>query len=59
MNRMFFSALRIHNEYKYSYYDSLMIASALESGCLYLFSEDMADGQVINSRVTIRNVFLC
>ncbi|MCL2190283.1 MAG: PIN domain-containing protein [Defluviitaleaceae bacterium] len=52
-----FLALRIHNEYKYSYYDSLMIASALESGCNYLFSEDMSDGQIINSSITIKNVF--
>jgi len=52
-----FTAIRIHHEYKYSYYDSLIIASALESGCNYLFSEDMANGQVIDSSVTIKNIF--
>jgi len=49
-------ALRINKKYGYSYYDSLMIASALESGCTYLFSEDMSDGQVIENRLTIRNI---
>jgi predicted nucleic acid-binding protein len=34
-----------------------MVASALESGCEYLLSEDMADGQVIEGELTIRNIF--
>jgi predicted nucleic acid-binding protein len=41
---------------KYSYYDCLIIASTLETGCEYLFTEDMQDGQVIEGRV-IRNIF--
>jgi predicted nucleic acid-binding protein len=31
----------IKNKYHYSYYDSLIIASALESNCEFLLSEDM------------------
>jgi len=50
-------ALRIHAKYGYSYYDSLMIASALERDCNYLLSEDMADGQVIEGTLTIKNIF--
>ena len=50
-------ALRIHERYKYSYYDSLMIASALEHYCSYLLTEDMAHSQVIEGRLTIRNIF--
>ena len=50
-------ALGIHERYKYSYYDSLIIASALEHGCQFLLSEDMADGQVIDGRLTIKNIF--
>ena len=50
-------ALGIHEKYMYSYYDSLVIASALEHNCKYLFTEDMADGQVIESRLTIQNIF--
>ncbi len=40
-------ALSIHDRYGIAFYDSLIVASALESGCTYLFSEDMSDGQVI------------
>jgi predicted nucleic acid-binding protein len=50
-------ALFIHGKYDYSYYDSLMVASALESGCEYLLSEDMADGQIIEGTLTVRNIF--
>jgi predicted nucleic acid-binding protein len=50
-------ALFVHGKYAYSYYDSLMIASALENDCKYLLSEDFSDGQVIEDRLTIRNVF--
>jgi len=51
------SALNVHKKYKFSYYDSLIIASALECDCRYLFSEDMNDGQIINDRLTILNPF--
>ena len=51
------NALAIQARYGYSYYDSLIIASALEQNCQYLFSEDMADGQVIEGKLTIKNIF--
>ena len=50
-------ALEIHAQYEYSYYDSLMIASALERDCDYIFSEDLSDGQVIEETLTIKNIF--
>jgi predicted nucleic acid-binding protein len=49
-------ALRICQRYKYHIYDSLIIAAALESSCTVLYSEDMQDGQVIDS-LHIRNPF--
>jgi len=52
-----YKALDIHSRYGYSYYDSLIIASALESDCKYLLSEDMADNQVIEGCLTIKNIF--
>jgi predicted nucleic acid-binding protein len=52
-----FNALKVHKKYKYSYYDSLIIASALECECSYLFSEDMNDRQIIDDRFTIINPF--
>jgi predicted nucleic acid-binding protein len=50
-------ALELHEKYGYSYYDCLMIASALEAGCQYLLSEDMTDGQIIEGNLTIKNIF--
>ena len=51
------TALGYHEKYGYSYFDCLMLASAIESGCSYLLSEDMADGQKIESKLTIINIF--
>ena len=50
-------ALTIHEKYGYAYYDSLIIASALEHNCSYLLTEDMAEGQVLDRRLTIQNIF--
>ena len=50
-------ALKICARYKYSYYDSLVIYSALEAGCNFLFSEDMHDGQIIEGTLKIRNIY--
>jgi predicted nucleic acid-binding protein len=33
-----------------------MIASALEQDCKYLLSEDMQDGQIIEGKLTIKNI---
>jgi predicted nucleic acid-binding protein len=49
--------LAIARRYKYTIYNSLLIAAALESGCKTLYSEDMQNGQQIGS-LTIRNPFL-
>lgn len=50
-------ALDIAQCYQYSYFDSLMIASALEVGCDHLYSEDLQDGQNIDNTLTISNPF--
>ncbi len=51
------SALKLVKKYKYSYWDSLIIASALENGCTALYTEDLQHGQVINNRLKISNPF--
>lgn len=51
------TALRLKERYGYSYYDSLILASALVCECDYLFSEDMSDGQIIEKKVEIVNIF--
>ena len=40
-----------------SNWDALIIASALESDCSILYSEDMQDGHVIEGKLTIVNPF--
>jgi len=50
-------ALAIAEKYGYRIYDALIVASALEARCTILYSEDMQDGQVIDSRLTIRSPF--
>jgi len=52
------SALGYHEKYGYSFYDCLMLASALEGGCEFLLSEDMSDGHVIEGCLAIKNIFL-
>jgi predicted nucleic acid-binding protein len=49
-------ALSLRQRYQYTYYDSLIIAAALESGCDRLLSEDMQHGQRIEGLV-IENPF--
>ena len=46
---LYVKALEISERYRYSWYDSLMIAAALEADCRYLYSEDMQHGQQIES----------
>lgn len=50
-------AIDISIKSKFTYWDSLIIASSLESGCVYLYSEDMNHGQIINETLTIINPF--
>lgn len=51
------NALKIVNNYHFSYFDSLMLASALEADCIYIFSEDMHDQQIIEKSLAIINPF--
>jgi predicted nucleic acid-binding protein len=50
-------ALEIHKHYGYKYFDCLMLASAIDADCKYFITEDMADGQIINNKITIVNIF--
>ena len=54
--RLYERGLRIQSRYSYSFYDSLIIAAALETGCNNLYSEDLQDGQGIE-QLTIVNPF--
>jgi len=50
--------LSLKKKYSYSYWDSLILSSSLESGCTVVYSEDMQHGQVIEQTLTIMNPFL-
>lgn len=51
-------AWKLQERYRFSYYDSLILAAALSAGCSTLYSEDMQHEQVIEGRLTIVNPFL-
>ncbi len=51
-------AIRICERYQYSYYDSLIISSAIDSGCKILYSEDMQHNQLIDGKLRILNPFI-
>jgi predicted nucleic acid-binding protein len=50
-------AIRIAEHYGYSFFDALIIASALRADCGILWSEDMQDGLVVDQRLRIANPF--
>ena len=51
-------ACHIAQRYGFSFYDSLIISSALESGCTILYSEDMHHNQKIEQGLVIINPFI-
>ena len=53
-----FRALEIKSRYQLGWYDSLIVTSALESGCQYLHSEDLHDGLIVENSLTIKNPFI-
>lgn len=48
--------LRLHHRYQLSWYDSLIVAAALESRCSVLYSEDMQQGLKVGE-LRIENPF--
>lgn len=50
-------ASRLRKSYSLSYWDSLIVAAAIDAGCATLFSEDMQHGQTIEGCLTIVNPF--
>ena len=47
----------ISTRYGYSFWDSMMIASALNNHCSILYSEDLQHNQIIDNRLQIINPF--
>ena len=51
-------ACEIAERYQFSFYDSMIIAAALESNCKILYSEVMQHNQIIQDTLKIINPFL-
>ncbi len=51
-------AIQLKQRYQLQYYDSLIIATALENNCDILYSEDMQHGMLIDNRMKVNNPFL-
>ena len=50
-------AFDLIQKYNFSYYDSLIVSSALENECSILYSEDMHHGLVVENKLKIINPF--
>ncbi len=50
-------AFEIRQKYNISYWDSLVIASALEGDCSIIYSEDMQDDLLIDDKLRVLNPF--
>jgi predicted nucleic acid-binding protein len=51
------AARALAENHRMSFYDALIVASAIEAGCDILYSEDMQHGRVMGG-LTIRNPFI-
>jgi predicted nucleic acid-binding protein len=51
-------ACELAERYRFSFYDSMIIAATLESNCEILYSEDMQHNQIIEDTLKIINPFL-
>jgi predicted nucleic acid-binding protein len=55
-DELFARALAVRARYQYGFYDSLILAAAIQAGCRTLYTEDMQHGQVVET-VRIVNPF--
>jgi predicted nucleic acid-binding protein len=51
-------ACKIASKYMFSFYDSLIISSALEADCNILYTEDLQHNQLIENKLRIINPFI-
>jgi len=51
------STWEVRNRHKFSYWDSLIIASALQAGCTTLYTEDLTHTMLLDKKLRIVNPF--
>jgi len=56
-SKTFIKASHLSEKYNLSYYDSLIVSSALLGHANILYSEDIQDGLIIMDTLTIKNPF--
>jgi predicted nucleic acid-binding protein len=49
--------LAVFERYRFSLYDSMLVATALISGAKILYSEDLQNGQIIDNQLRVTNPF--
>lgn len=54
----FKTAALLRDKYRFSYYDSLIVAAALLSDCRVLYSEDMQHNLLVEAQLTVLNPFI-
>jgi predicted nucleic acid-binding protein len=52
------SASELRASHHFSFWDSLIIASALDAGCRVLYSEDLQAGQMLRGKLRVVNPFV-
>ena len=52
------ATLDLQTETRYSFYDSLMLAAALQAGAEVLYSEDLQHNQLVGGTLRVVNPFL-
>jgi predicted nucleic acid-binding protein len=51
-------AIDVQTRFGFSFWDSLIVSSALETKCEQLYSEDLQHGQIIEGRLLVVNPFI-
>ncbi len=52
------SSFELIKKYDFQIFDAIIVASALESGCTKLYTEDMQNGLTVNNQLQLINPFL-
>jgi predicted nucleic acid-binding protein len=54
----YLEASKLRKRYQLSFWDSLIVSSALLAGCSTLYSEDMSHGMIVEKKLHIVNPFI-
>ena len=54
---LYVEALRLHGRFRLPWYDSLIVAAAMQTNCDILYSEDLQDGQRFG-KMQVKNPFI-